>query len=89
MKIPSIKIGDVIYIDSQLYLSHGVDDIIGGKTRVMSVEQCGNGSIWVRVELHPTTQYRWCFLSHEQKNLKKKFGEKWALKSPDVRVEFN
>lgn len=35
------KAGDFIYLGSELYLSHGEDDIIGGLAEIMRVEQTG------------------------------------------------
>ena len=89
MKIKKIKIGDIIYIDTELHVSHGIDDIIGGKTKVTKIEKGENGRVWVWTELDPSTQYNWNMLSEEQEKLKKEFGDSWAYAKPDYRPEFN
>ncbi len=80
------KVGDIIYIDTELYLSRGEDDLIGGKARVLTVG--GQfGDRMVTVEGWPDV-YRgvdW----KEQESLKAKFGDSWAYKNPDHRPEFN
>jgi len=35
------KVGDLIYVDSSIYLSHGVDDFIGGLYEISSKSNLG------------------------------------------------
>jgi hypothetical protein len=84
MHYPEIRVGDCIYIDTELHLSHGVDDIRGGKTLVTRVE---NG--WVWVALDPLSQYHLETLQADQGRLQEKFGDQWASRDPDLRPEFN
>ncbi len=88
-----IKIGDVIYVDTALYLSHGVDDFVGGKATVSKVyEQMSGGEIttFVKIVESPHTGFNWGqYLSKEQERLADKFGETNAHSDPDYREEFN
>jgi len=90
-KIP--KAGDEIYVDTSLYLGHGIDDFIGGKAQVWEVyeEQLKNGDkiIWITVVEHMGCRYNWTVLSEEQEKLKHECGERRAYPSPDLRIEFN
>ncbi|KND49505.1 MAG: hypothetical protein AB203_00290 [Parcubacteria bacterium C7867-008] len=83
------KPGDTIYLDTELYVSHGVDDVIGGKAVIKEVLQA-YGAIFITTELDPLAQYRWeNGLELEQERLKQKFGDSWAHFEPDLRPEFN
>lgn len=82
------KVGDIIYIDTELYLSRGEDDIIGGKARVLTIGgQFGDSMI--TVEGWPDDYRNWDGLAKEQESLKARFGDAWAYKNPDHRSEFN
>jgi len=82
------KVGDVIYIDSALHLSHGVDDMVGGKARILTVD--AHGENWsITVEGWSDTSYSWNLLAEIQESLQAKFGDTWAHKNPDYRIEFN
>lgn len=83
-----VNIGDLIYIDTSLYLSHGLDDTIGGLVKVIKVEGASD-DLWVVVDLEPDTQYRWNHLSPMQEKLKREFGNQSAYKKPDYRPEYN
>jgi hypothetical protein len=50
------RVGDIIYIDTELHLSHGVDDIRGGKTRILSVTK-DKGYYWLILEAFPFASY--------------------------------
>ncbi|MCX6899985.1 MAG: hypothetical protein NT105_14970 [Verrucomicrobia bacterium] len=89
MEAKTIKVGDIIYIDTELYVSHGVDDMIGGKVRVVKVGEDCNGRIWISTELDPAAQYNWEMLSQEQAKLEQKFQDNWAYNRPDCKPEFN
>lgn len=82
------KAGDFIYLGSELYLSHGEDDIIGGLAEIMRVEQTG-GDIGIVFKLWPASRYSWDFLSRDQEKLKKIFGNSLAHARPDHRPQFN
>jgi hypothetical protein len=81
------KPGDVIYVDTDLYVWHGVDDFHGGKVRV---EKSGSKeTVAVEVVQNPGTWYTWALLAEKQAELAVKFGDKWAHAGPDLRPEFN
>jgi hypothetical protein len=86
------KVGDMIYVPSDLYLSHGVDDFQGGKAEVVEVREeisAGLKQPFVRVRENPDTLYNWIHLFKQQEDLKKKFGDQKAHPDPDYRPEFN
>jgi hypothetical protein len=87
------KIGDLIYVDHALYLSHGVDDFHGGLCEVVKViENTSEGTTihWVTVKENPTSSYNWeKYLEPLQEELKAKFGSIRAHPDHDYRPEFN
>ena len=86
------RIGDVIYVPTDLYLSHGVDDFRGGKARVAEVvEEVSEGlkTPFIRVKERLDTLYNWPYLSKQQVELRKEFGDQEAHLDPDYRPEFN
>jgi len=86
------KPGDVIYVETELYLSHGVDDLRGGKARVTRVQDetiRGRAVPFVEVDENPGSFYNWEHLGEKQAALAAKFGDVWAHASPDYRPEFN
>jgi hypothetical protein len=90
MKLP--KKGDKIYIHTELYLSHGVDDIQGGLVTVSKVEvkeYPSNTAVMVHVKEFPGHSWNWKFLGPRQGRLKKRFGRRKARRDPDYRPEFN
>ena len=88
-----VEIGDIVYISSSFYLSHGIDDFVGGKATVDGVyEEMSGGEIttFITVEENARTSYNWGqLLSKEQKALAERFGNNWAHPQPDHRPEFN
>jgi hypothetical protein len=82
------KIGDIIYVDTELHISHGVDDVRGGKAKVSSVKIM-NRKCHIIVETFPDTLYAWNYLMPLQVKLGAEFGDEWAKKTPDFRPEFN
>lgn len=88
MKTKPIKVGDTIYVDSHFYISHGSDDVVGGKATVDEVMEGISGGekcIFVCVKEHPGVRYNWTqYLSKEQDKLKKEFGDKGAHPQPDI-----
>lgn len=82
------KVGDQIYIDTSLYVTHGIDDFIGGLCEVEYVKIDENG-VFIAVKEEPGAFYDWKYLSLEQGRLKKQFGKKRGYQKPDFRQEFN
>lgn len=82
------KAGDIIYMQSELYLSHGEDDIRGGKVEIQKVFE-DHGSTWIVFTLFPDCQYNWSELEPIQEKLKQEHGDEWARPDPDARPEFN
>ena len=80
--------GDIIYMDTELYLSHGEDDIIGGRAEIQEVRHEGN-FVWIIFKLFPDSLYNWAQLEPIQEKLAQEFGDSWAHSRPDTRPEFN
>ncbi|HEX3466588.1 MAG TPA: hypothetical protein VHT05_00650 [Candidatus Elarobacter sp.] len=86
------KPGDVIYVDTDLYVSHGADDFRGGKATVVAVQPGRSKSTpvaFVEVEQNPGCLYNWEMLAEKQAELAAQFGDAWAHPDPDYRPEFN
>lgn len=86
------KPGDVIYVDTDLFLSHGVDDFRGGKATVVAVtggRSQGRNVPFIEVEQNPGCRYNWELLAARQDALAAEFGDRWAHADPDHRAEFN
>jgi hypothetical protein len=86
------KVGDVIYVDTDLYVWHGADDFRGGRATVSAVrtEDCPEKHVsWVEIAENPGTSYNWEMLAQRQAELALKFGDTWAHPDPDLRPEFN
>lgn len=79
------KIGDWLYIDSELYLGHGEDDICGGLAKIKTIKDDG----YVEFEGFEGVLYNIKYLLPLQDKLKEKYGEKRAIPDPDLRPEFN
>ena len=82
------KVGDQVYVDTWLYVTHGEDDFIGGLCEVMSVEK-NEKNIWITIKEEPNTKYNWSHLSEIQDKLKIEFGNSRGHNKPDYRNEFN
>lgn len=76
-KLP--KVGDIVYVPSEVYMQYGDDDLYGGKAKVWRVIDDGK-DVWVVVEVYPGSKYNWKELKADQEYLKNKFGENWATK---------
>jgi signal peptidase II len=86
------KPGDVIYVESELHLSHGADDVRGGKATVKTVRMqtsLGKQVPFVEVAENPGSFYNWPMLAERQAALAAEFGDAWAHPAPDHRPEFN
>jgi hypothetical protein len=84
--------GDIIYVDTDLYISHGEDDFRGGKATVSKVRMQGREGEqdpWVEVVENPGTWYCWPGLAEDQADLAINFGDRWAHPIADLRPEFN
>jgi hypothetical protein len=91
-KTPELRKGDVVYLDSELYLSHGRDDFRGGLCEVIefgSNISAGKPTPFVRAVQEPDTWHNWRELAAAQKKLRTEFGKNWAHPDPDHRPEFN
>lgn len=82
------KVGDQIYLDTSLYVTHGMDDFIGGLCEVEFVKVEASG-IFIAVKEDPGAFYAWKYLSVQQKKLNKEFGTKRGYHKSDFRKEFN
>jgi len=89
--VPSV--GQEIYVPSALYLSHGRDDILGGRTTVTKVvaEKHGDRIVHgIQVKGFPNETYYWeNGLMQQQEELRQRFGDQLARPDPDEREEFN
>jgi hypothetical protein len=91
-RVPDLHNGDVIYVDTSLYLSHGRDDFCGGLAEVIEVKagiSAGDSTPFVRLAQEPDTLHNWPYLAAKQKELRERFGKNWAHPDPDNRPEFN
>jgi hypothetical protein len=89
---PELRVGDVIYVDTELYISHGRDDFRGGLGEVVEVRpdiSKGKPTPFIRVAQEPDTLHNWKILAADQKKLRAEFGKSWAHPDPDNRAEFN
>jgi hypothetical protein len=82
------KVGDDVYVDTSLFVTHGEDDFIGGLCKVCSVSNAGE-SLSIEVEEDKGASYLWSYLKELQESLKLKFGTERGHKKPDYRKEFN
>jgi hypothetical protein len=90
--VPELRVGDVVYVDTELYISHGRDDFRGGLGEVTEVRpdiSKGISTPFIRVAQEPDTLHNWKILAADQKKLRAEFGKNWAHPDPDYRAEFN
>ena len=91
-RLPELRTGDVIYVDTSLYLSHGRDDFRGGLAEVIGFRpeiSAGKPVPFVRVAQEPDSWHNWQVLARMQKELRERHGKEWAHPDPDYRKEFN
>jgi hypothetical protein len=91
-KIPELRKGDVIYTETSLYVSHGLDDFHGGLAEVLDFElqtSAGKSRPYVKTVQESDTWWNWELLATEQPKLRQEFGKEWAHAIPDFREEFN
>jgi hypothetical protein len=91
-QVPELRKGDVIYVETSLYLSHGRDDFRGGLAEVIGFRNdisAGKPAPFVCVAQEADSWHNWQMLAAAQKKLRAEFGKKWAHPDPDHRPEFN
>ena len=77
------KIGDDIYVDTSLYMSHGSDDFHGGLCRISDIKTDKYGT-WIEVSERTGHSYNYEVLLEEQAELKKEFGNRRGYPDPDI-----
>lgn len=90
--VPQLRPGDVIYLETRLYISHGCDDFCGGLAEVNEVREgqhAGKPMSYVRVLQELDSVYSWTDLAADQKTLRAEHGKNWAHPDPDLRPEHN
>lgn len=78
--------GQMIYVETSLYLDRGEDDVCGGLATVMEVYErisAGRPTPFVKVKEHGGTGYNWRLLSAKQGALQRRFGTKPAHRCPE------
>jgi hypothetical protein len=91
-RVPELRSNDVIYVDTELYISHARDDFRGGLAQVMEYgmkTSAGRSVPFVRVAQQMDTWHNWRELAQMQKKLRAEFGKNWVHPDPDERAEFN
>jgi len=91
-EVPELIRGDVVYVDTSLYLSHGRDDFRGGLAEVVDCKinnSAGKPTPFIVLIQDPGTWHNWQMLAADQKKLRTAFGKNWAHPDPDFRPEFN
>ena len=91
-RLPELRQGDIIYVDTDLYLSHGIDDFRGGLAEVAEFGTQTSAAMptpFVKVVQLMDTWHNWQILAEQQRKLRAKFGKLWAHPDPDYRPEFN
>jgi hypothetical protein len=87
-KYESPKVGQKIYVPSELHISRGSDDVAGGIATITKVSKGMSGGKmfdFIEVKEVPGTSYNWeQFLSKEQEKLKKQYGKQKAHPDPDI-----
>ena len=83
-------IGQKLYVDDQLHITHGIDDVAGGLATISHVETWPNGSFFVSfAELDPDATYSYSYLLENQARWAEEYGNRTARSNPDYRAEFN
>ena len=57
--IPSPQIGQKIYTDTQLFISHGEDDFQGGLCTIKKIETLYSIGPWIEVAENPDCWHLW------------------------------
>ncbi len=91
-RFPDLSKGDVIYVETELYLGHGVDDWRGGLIEVIDFNMQVSGGKprpYACVLMQTHSWHNWQMLAAKQKELRAECGKRWAHAIPDHRPEFN
>jgi hypothetical protein len=91
-RVPELEKGDVIYVETYLFLGHGRDDFRGGLAKVVDFSFRtfhGQSEPYVVVAEEPSANSNWRHLAGLQKKLRVEFGKRWSHPDPDLRPEFN
>jgi hypothetical protein len=87
------RLGDLIYVQTHLYLDHGEDDEVGGLAQVTRVYRGMSGGdskcVFVEVAQHDGGHNWTQFLHPDQEELMKEFGTQVGYPDPDTRPQFN
>ena len=84
------EVGELIYLPTSLYLSHGVDDFFGGLCEVTRVVEDNRGVVWIQVAEKPECQMTWKgYLLENQAKWRKEYKNRRGKADPDYRLEFN
>lgn len=90
-RIPALT-GQDIYVPSQMYISHGADDFLGGLCRVQTVKMemsAGELVPFVEVMERPGHFYNWEILKEDQDKLRKEYGKRRGRPDPDNHPDSN
>lgn len=83
-----VKVGQDIYLGTEMFLSHGADDFLGGLCKVIEVRK-EYENIWVSVA-ETKGGYNWTsFLAENQEKWRKEYGTRRGRPDPDLKPEFN
>lgn len=80
------KVGDIIYIGTQMYIDHGEDDIAGGRARVEAVKEVMHGTrkkYGVQLKGFAGHTWYWDHLSGKQEEYAERYDNDWAKPDPD------
>ncbi len=91
-RLPELRKGDVIYVETYRFLGHGRDDFCGGLAEVVDFFLRGGGAQaipYVVVAQEPDANSNWRHLAGLQEKLQAEFGKSWSHPDPDLRPEFN
>lgn len=82
-------IGQQAYIPTQLYMTHGEDDFLGGLATIKSVGEGDGCNVLVEFEEQLGSHWNWPYLLAHQDEWRETYGERRAEPFPDHRPEFN
>jgi hypothetical protein len=96
---PYPRVGDEVYLATELHLTHGADDFAGGRCCVARVVD-GSGSsileralfresVGVELEEPPGWVYDWIRLVEQPEELRAEYGDRRGYERPDLRPKFN
>lgn len=89
------KVGDKIYIEGVMFLSHGRDDYNGGLATISRIEtndKLGKNHrnyFFISVKEIPNRGFNYKMLLEKQDEYKKRYDDVVAEPNPDNREEFN